>query len=133
MSVESVMIEKIRGIFGLAKVTFDRPGESREQEGLFIDVSSSHSRVVDAREIAKVAGILHVFAPSSKLPFGYFSKRIAEASEALTHGFFFGPEENVGTFLNIAERKFDFTFLFDSQYDPAIGTITEIDLSYAET
>lgn len=127
------MIEKLKRIFDLQKVTFDRPGESNEQRGLFIDVERADIRIRDGKQISRVVGVIRAFAPSDELPFGYFGKRIAEADADDTHSFFFGPEENVGVFRNVAERKFDFTFLFDSQYDPSIGTITSIDLSYPET
>ncbi len=133
MTVEKEMQARLKRIFDFEKVTFDRPGESQEQEGLFIQVNTADMRVRDARLIAKMEGVIRVFANSDKLPFGYFSKHIQEAAAADTRGFFFGPEENLGTIRNIAERKFDFTFLFDSQYDPAIGSITSVNLSYAET
>lgn len=131
--VEKVIIEKLTRIFGLKKVTFDRPSDSEEQECVFVNVTKPQIKIIDAREIAKIEGVIHVFANSDKLPFGYFAKRIQRAALEDTRGFFFGPEENVGTFRNIAERKFDFTFLFDSQYDPALGNITSVNLVYPET
>jgi len=127
------MIEKLTRIFGIKKVTFDRPSDSKEQECVFIDVTKPQIKIVDAREIAKIEGVIRVFANSEKLPFGYFAKKIQLAKIEDTRGFFFGPEENEGTFRNIAQRKFDFTFLFDSQYDPNIGTLESINLSYSET
>lgn len=118
----------------MQKVTFARPGESQEQEGVFIAVERSLCRMKDARQTARVEGTLHVFAQADKMPFGYLSKCIASADPADTFGFFFRDfEENVGTFQNLCEKKVGFNYLFDSQYDPAIGTITEVDLSYPET
>lgn len=127
------MIERLIRIFGIKKVVFDKPSESEEQECVFVDVTKPKIRVIDAREIANIEGVLRIYANADKLPFGYFSKRIARADLADTRGFFFGPEENEGKFRNITLRKFDFTFLFDSQYDPNIGTITSIDLTVTET
>jgi hypothetical protein len=124
---------KLERIFDLGKVSFDHPGESKEQQGLFVQINTADVRIRDAREVGKALGVIHCFANSDKLPYGYFAKKISEADPEDTRGFFFGPEENVGSFRNIAERKFDFTYLFDSQYDPAIGTITSVNLSYTET
>jgi hypothetical protein len=131
--IERAISDRLTRIFGIPKVTYDHPGESQEQECVFVEVTKSDVKIKDAREVARMIGSIHVFAVSEKLPFGYFAKKIQKADLADTRGFFFGPEENVGTFKNIAERKFDFVFLFDSQYDPAIGTIDEIDFSITET
>lgn len=131
--IETIMKERLERIFDIDKVTFDKPGESKEQKAVFVDVSKESVRVIDAREIAKVEGVIHVFAPSNELPFGFFAKKLAKAKLEDVKGFFFGPEENVGVYRNVAERKFDFTFLFDSQYDPAIGTITSLTTTYAES
>lgn len=126
------MADKLKRIFDL-KVTYDQPSESREQRAIFVAVDRADVRIRDGKQVSRVEGVIRAFAPSDELPFGYFGKKIAEAEKEDVKSFFFGPEENVGVFRNIAERKFDFTFLFDSQYDPAIGTITSINLSYPET
>jgi hypothetical protein len=133
MSVEKSIKEKLQRIFDLQKVTFDKPSESNEQEGIFVAIANSHFQVKDAREVARLDGSIHVYANADKLPIGYFSKRIDAAAIEDTRGFFFGPEENMGTIQNIVERKFDFTFLYDSQYDPAIGTITSLTTSLTES
>jgi hypothetical protein len=131
---EKSLALKFQKIFGLAKVTYDRPGESQEQEGLFISITEAKNRIIDAREIARVTGTLHVFANSDKLPYGYFSKAIAEASADDKRGlFFYDGEENIGTFRNICERKISFIFLYDSQYDPAIGELNAVNLTYSES
>jgi hypothetical protein len=125
--------EKLMNIFDFDKVTFDRPSESMEQEGVFIEVEKAKCKVVDAKQIAHVTGKIHVFANIDKLPYGYFTKQIADADADDTSGLvFFDFEENKGTFRNIAERSLGFVYLFDSQYDPALGTINEINLSIAE-
>lgn len=130
---EKSLKDKLIRIFDFDKVTYDKPGESQEQEATFIDVTLAMCRVIDARQIARVEGKITVFANSDKLPYGYFSKRIAEADPEDTKDlFFFDFEENKGTFRNIAERSVGFRYLFDSQYDPAIGTITSIDLTITE-
>lgn len=131
---EKTLVAQLKRIFEFDKVTFDQPSESQEQEAIFIDVKSAHSRVKDAREIAKVTGTLRVFAQLDKLPFGYFSKCIDKADPADKRGlFFFNFEENKGTYRNIVERSMEFLYLFDSQYDPALGTLTEVNLSFSES
>ncbi len=128
------MANQLKRIFEFDKVTFAIPGESEEQEGLFINVENAQTCVKDARQIARVTGKIHVFAQLNKLPYGYFSKCLAEAELADKSGFFFYDfEENKGTFQNIVERTLSFVYLFDSQYDPAIGTLNEVNLSFAES
>lgn len=124
---------KLTRIFGLDKVTFDTPGESQEQEGMFISVDSAKMRIRDKRQIARVTGTIRVFASLDKMPFGFFSKSLANAAADDVKGlFFYDFEENKGTFRNIAERSMGFIYLFDSQYDPNLGILNEINLTYAE-
>ncbi len=126
--------EKLQRIFDLDKVSFDQPGESQEQECTFVVVENALTKIMDARQVARVTGKIHVFAQVEKLPYGYFAKRIAAADPGDTKDFFFyGFDENKGTFRNIAERTMSFVYLFDSQFDPAIGILNELTLSIAET
>jgi hypothetical protein len=134
ITMESSLTEKLKRIFKLDKVSFDLPGESQEQEGIFIAVERDHAKVVDKREIHRVQGKLSIFASSNKLPFGYLAKAIAAArAEDVRPLFFFNFEENKGTIGKICERSLEFIFLFDSQYDPNLGTITSVNLSMTET
>lgn len=130
---ERILSDRLEKIFGLKKITFDRPGESQEQEAAFVEISNVRARISDGRQKAQVHGRMRVFAQLEKLPFGYLSKRIADADADDKADFFFGNEENHGTFRNIAERSMEFVFLFDSQYDPAIGTLTSINLTSSES
>ncbi len=100
---------------------------------MFISVSRAVTKINTARQIGKFEGDITVYADSGRMPFGYFTKKLNQADLEDTRGFFFGPEENVDTYRGIDQRQFSFTFLYDSQYDPAIGTITSIDLSVTET
>jgi hypothetical protein len=137
---ETELKQKLKRIFDL-KVTFDEPPvkldrsiPSREQECIFVRIDSAKSRIFDRRQTAKVMGKLIVFCNSDKLPYGYFSKKIAAANKSdLSSLFFYDIEENAGIFLNISERSMSFVFLFDSQYDPNIGTLNTVDLSEAFT
>ncbi len=124
---------KLKRIFGLPKVTFDRPSESQEQEAVFIVIENAKCRVKDGRAIARVTGKLLVYAAIDQLPYGYFSKRIEDADpDDLAGLFFYEFEENRGMFRNLAERSVSFVYLFDEQYDPAVGTITSINFSLSE-
>lgn len=131
---EKRLAEQLRSIFDFKKVTFDRPGDSLEQEAIFVEVSTARTRVKDGRELARVQGVLHVYANSDKLPYGYFLKQLDAASAEEKQGlFFFGFEENKGTIGSVVERTLEFIYLFDSQYDPAIGTLNQINLSVSES
>jgi hypothetical protein len=124
---EKSLSDRLKRIFDLKKATFDLPSESQEQECLFIEVVSSKNQVTDAKFKAKVTGKIRVFCNTDKLPYGYFSKKIAEADPEDTKDlFFYDIEENNGTFLNIAERTMSFIYLFDGQYNPDIGDINQL-------
>ncbi len=131
---ETSLKDKLKRIFDLDKVTYDRPGESQEQEGIFIAVEQARCKVIDARQLARVQGKLHIFASLDKLPFGYLTKKISKADPVDVKSlFFFDFEENRGTFRNITERSLAFVFLYDSQYDPNVGELTSINLAIAES
>lgn len=133
MSLESLLKSRLKSIFDFDKVTFDKPSESQEQEAVFVDVVKCESRIIDKREIHDVTAKVHAFANSEKLPLGYFSKCISNADPALKKEFFFYDfEESKGTYRNIVERSLSFRFLFDGQYDPNLGTLDELTLSYTE-
>lgn len=127
MSWEKTFKEKLRRIFDLENVSFDKPGDSQEQEKLFVDVQIYKGRIKDGRETGHAQGRLSVFANSYKLPYGYFSKRIAAASpEDKREFFFFDFEESSGTLSNISERTVGFRYLFGAQYDPELGTLASL-------
>jgi hypothetical protein len=128
------LAERLKAIFDLDKVTFDKPGESQEQECAFVVIDNAVCRVSDAKSSAKVTGTLVIYANSDKLPYGYFAKQIEKADPSQTGPiFFYNFEENSGMEVNIVERRANFLYLFDSQYDPAIGTLTQVNLSISET
>lgn len=127
---EKALSEQLKRIFDVKKVSFDTPGESAEQECLFVSVESSRNSIKEGRQLAKVQGKLTMIANSEKLPFGFFSKKISEAEIEDTSSFFFYEfEENAGRILNIAERSVSFVYFFNSQYDPERGTMTSIELT----
>lgn len=131
---EKRLQKQIEKIFDLGKVTYDSPSESQEQEGVFIQVASSAVRVTGAKAIAKVEGTIRVFAASNKLPYGFFAKQIDSAKAEDKAGLFFHNfEENKGKYRNIVERSVAFVYLFDGQYDPAMGRIETVNIQILES
>lgn len=130
---EKALSEKLMAIFKLKKVTFDAPGEAIEQETLFIEVETSDTSISEAQASVRVEGKAMLMGPSSKIPFGYFAKAIAQAPKSLTKDFFFYDlEENTRRYRNLVQRGFSFVFFFTTQYDPEIGTITEVAITVEE-
>jgi hypothetical protein len=126
---EKTLSDKLRAIFQVDKVTYAAPGESQEQNCIFIEVVSSKNSIKDTRALAKVTGKITVFASNERLPYGYFSKAIAQADADTTKDlFFYDFELNTRIFQNVAERSVSFVYFFDSQYDPDIGTINSVDI-----
>ncbi len=130
---EATLTAKLKKIFELDRCNFNLPGDAQEQETLFIQVESAQSRIKETRQYCKVTGSIRVFANSDKLPYGYFAKCINKADFDDTKDlFFFDIEENQGTFLNITERTMGFVYFFNSQYDPNVGTLTDLELSVGD-
>lgn len=121
-------------VFGIPKTTYDAPNpEAPEQDTLFIEILTVKSRMSAAaggRETARVLGAVTVFSQAGRLPYGYFLKRIENAAPADKKNLFFEPEQDVpgspARYVNLHERRLPFLFLYDSQYDPDKGEITEI-------
>jgi hypothetical protein len=107
---------------------------SMEQDTLFIDISECQSRITEGKQIAKVFGSLTVFSQVEKLPFGYFNKRIQQASHQLTKKFFFfdidlNPSSSPARIQNIVERRVRFVYLYSAEYDPWQGELTSLDIT----
>lgn len=130
---ESELKTKFEQIFGV-KVDFAKPGESLEQECLFVEIENTVDRIKDGREISKVTGNAVLFGNADKIPFGFFSKQIAKADPALTAPFFFFDfESNNPIFGNKVGRGLSFVYFYEGQYDPKIGTITSVDIEVEES
>lgn len=126
--------DKLKRIFDLKKVSFDQPSNSKEQECLFVEIEKALNSVRDGRVLSRVTGNALVWGPADKIPFGYFSKRIKQADPEDTKDLFFTDiETNVRTYQNIVQRGFSFTYFFNSQYDPATGSIDQVTLTIEET
>lgn len=127
---EKLLSDKFQKIFGVKKVTYDEPGESGEQECLFVEVESARNAIKDGRVKAMVSGNVVLFSTSGKLPFGFFSKKIAEADPEDTKDLFFLDfEVNSRRYRDKVQRGFSFIYFFDGQYDPETGSITSIEFS----
>lgn len=124
---EKELSDKLKRIFDLEKVTYHASSDSQEQECIFIKVQSSKNHVSDGRFRGRVTGQVNVFGNIDKLPYGYFSKKIAESKIADVKDFlFYDFEENVETIDNICQRTLSFIYLFDMQYNPNLGELTSI-------
>ncbi len=124
---EAELKDKVQRIFG-TKVSFTLPGESQEQECIFIDVQSALNFIKKGKEISTVRGTLLMYANSDKMPFGFYSKKIMLADPSLTKNFYFyNMDGNSKTIQNIVERRCDFVFLYSNEYDPNGGSLTSVD------
>lgn len=125
---EKELAERLKKIFGLEKATYAEPGESQEQGTLFIQIETSRNQIAPPIQRARVTGKLTVFGPGEKVPFGFFSKGIAAALPELKSPlYFFDFEENTQRYQNIVQRSVSFVYFFTGQYDPDIGTLSEVE------
>lgn len=123
---EKALAEKFKKVFGLQKVTFDRPGESNEQEVVFIEIEDPRITIAEGIQRARVSGRASVFVRGAKMPFGYFQKCIAAHPDECIDIAFFNIDTNVKTYMDVVQRTFEFIYFFSSQYDPEIGTLNEV-------
>jgi len=126
---ESELKRRFQEIFRMKNTTFDMPGESQEQETLFIQVQESNPKISPKKEIYFVKGTGIVFAEVEKMPAGYLAKAIQKAPHELTKDFSFHKvDQSQETFRNIVRRSFDFVFLYSRQYDPNQGELTSVEI-----
>lgn len=131
---EDKLEKKFKSIFGVKKVTYAEPGESQEQETIFINVEEPKFKFSDKQATAMVTGQAVMFGRNDALTFGFFAKCISKASNDLTKDLFFeNLDSNTKRFGDIVQRGFSFTYFFDSQFDPAVGTITSVTTTVEET
>lgn len=130
---EKELESKLKKIFGVKKVTYDQPSDTREQECLFLEVEVPNNSIKDGRALARVTGKATMFGSAEKLHFGFFSKAIRQASIDDTRPFFFSDiEANTKFYQNIVQRSFSFVYFFTTQYDPKIGTLTSVEITVTE-
>ena len=130
---ENELADKFKAIFAVTKVTYDTPGESREQNVMFVQIEQPKFSFKDGRVTAMVTGNAVMFGRNDALTFGFFAKAISQAPALLTKDLFFSDfETNTQRLRDIVQRGFSFTYFFDSQYDPAVGTITSVTTTVEE-
>lgn len=127
MTIEKELLDKLKRVFDIGKASMDTISDSKEQNCLFIEVQSSRYNYRDLKVTGRMSGLVTLFAPGDKLPFGYFAKRIQQADVDDTIDlFFYDLEENRLVMKNIVERTCRFVYFFNGQFDPEVGTITSI-------
>jgi hypothetical protein len=124
--------EKLKGIFGFEKTTFDAPSDVFEQDTLFIEINQPRTRTSEGVVYARVEGQLVVYSQDNKLTYGFFNKRIELAEYSLKKDFFFydidaNIENSPARLQNITERRVSFVFFFKAQFDPRLGELTSLE------
>ncbi len=128
---------RLQKIFQMGKTTYLAPSNEFEQNTLFVEVLHARPRVNSAmggRETAKVEGTLTVFSQDNVMPFGFITKAIERADPSQTAPFLFHDIDvdlasSPARAQNIHERRTSFVFLYDSQFDPNKGSLTEIEFT----
>lgn len=130
--IEQKIEDHFKAIFGVKKVSFDEPGESHEQDCLFVEIENSRNQPKDGHLVAQVSGKAMMIATNDKLPLGFFSGKIDKAKEHTKDFFFSDFETNTRRFRNLVQRGFSFVYFFDGQYDPDLGTIESVTITITE-
>jgi hypothetical protein len=131
---EKELKDKFKSIFAVNKVTYDTPGESEEKGTLFVQVENPKFSFKDGRVTAMVTGNAVIFGRGNELTFGFLSKAISTAHAELTKDLFFSDfESNTQRLRDIVQRGFSFTYIFKSQFDPAIGTMESVTTTVEES
>ena len=120
---------KLERIFDL-KVSFDEPGESNEQDTLFVEIIQNYTKVKDGRMTSRVEAQCSIYGPDDQIPIGFISKAI-DRSEPVDRKdfFFFDLGQSSRLYQNIVQRSFSFIYFYSGQYDPEQGTITSTDIN----
>lgn len=130
------LIRRLELIFGMPKTTMLAASDSYEQDTLFVEILSSRSRTSGAAggsETARVVGSLLIYSQEDRLPYGFFAKRIEQAPADLKAPLFFYDSDvdvvdSPAREVNLHERRTNFTFFYNSQYDPDRGQLTSLTL-----
>lgn len=123
---EKKLLEDLKAIFEVDKVTFDMPSNQGEQTCIFVEVDVAVPTITDNSESYRVNGNILIYSPNNKLPFGFFMKQIIKSGARAKDFHFFNFEENDKRFQNIVARTLSFVYFFNGQYDPSKGTINSL-------
>ncbi len=126
---KKTLSDKLIKVFGLPKVSYDSPGEAKEQEVIFVTVNKAHSIVNYGKVKMRVEGFTSVFAQSDKLPFGFFLKKIQAMPEDCLDIFFYNVDKNEKYYGNLVERQCSFIYMYEGDYDPDAGEMTSVNLT----
>jgi len=130
---EKELANRLRLLFKIQKVTYDQPGESNEQNCIFVNVETPRIRFKDGRVLARVSGKITIQGNSESIPFGFLSKSYQEADSDLKKDIvFLNMEQNEKYYRNLVQRTCDFVYFFSTQYDPSMGTITSVTTNVEE-
>lgn len=130
------LLRRLEKIFGLKKTVYWKASESHEQDTLFVTVLDARPRMSSGqggRETAVVNGLITVYSQDNRLPYGFFSKAIERAAADVVKPFFFFDidvdlQNSPARQHNIHERQASFVFLYDAQYDPNRGELSQLTL-----
>lgn len=130
---EKELATAFNNIFKVKKVSYSQPSESAEQQVLFVEIERARSSIRQKEQRSMVTGNAYMYGTNESLPFGFFDKALMQAGLDLTKDFFFHDKEvNTRRYGNIVQRGFSFVYFFSGQYDPKVGTITEVDFIFEE-
>jgi len=126
---ESELETVLKRIFDVPKVSFAKPSDKvKEQNVLFVDVIKCTSKAKENIYKAKVTADLVMYAPATKLTFGFFNKRIQQSTVEDTKNFYFyNIEESEKVYGDVVERKLSFIYFFQTEYDPDHGSLTSVE------
>lgn len=132
---EKKLSDTMKAIFDVKDVSYDAPSnEAPEQNILWLEIEEPKFTFADKKAKALVTGRGVLYGRNDALTYGFFAKAISKADNALTKDLFFSDfETNTNRFRDIVERGFRFTYFFNSQYDPDIGTITSVTTTVEES
>ena len=124
---------RLQAIFDFSKTTYLAPSESYEQDTLFIEIHRAlpNTSAASKTQRARVHGAIVVYSQGNRLPYGFFNKRLEQADPALRRGLMFyetdiDVADSPARLQNIHERRANFLFLYDSEYDPNQGSLTSV-------
>lgn len=133
--LEATLAELFGKIFQVKKVSFDLPDPiAYEQETLFIDLESERPLMKQGVYGAELRGTASITGPSDKILMGFFAKAIETAKHPLTKDlFFYEVDKSTRRYRNIVQRSVSFVYFFSTQFDPAVGSIEEVEITVEES
>lgn len=131
--IKDSLKKKLEQIFDM-RVTFDAPSDAFEQDRIFVEIQTGHNNAGSGRITAEYTGSLIVYSKNESLPYGFFGKKISEASPDLTKDFFFSAIDtnnltSPARYVNLTERRINFKYLFRENYQAAQGRLENVEFT----